>query len=161
MYCNNNNNNNNNNWKALGLDGVQGFWIKYLTSCHQRIADQMEKILNDKDELPELMTSGRTVLCVKDTTKGNSADNFRHITCLPLMWKLMNGIIAESIYGFLEGNLVLPNEQKGCRRKSRRTKDQLIIDKMVLKDCRRRNTNLAMVWIDYRKAYDMIPHVDH
>ena len=31
-------------------------------------------------------------------------------------------------------------------------------DKMVLKDCRRRNTNLAMAWIDYRKAYDMIPH---
>ena len=28
------------NWKAPGLDGVQSFWIKYLTSCHQRIADQ-------------------------------------------------------------------------------------------------------------------------
>ena len=96
------------NWKAPGLDGVQGFWIKYLTSCYQKIADQMEKILNDEDELPEWMTSGRTVLCVKDTTKGNSADNFRPITCLPLMWKLMTGIIAESIYGFLEGNMVLP-----------------------------------------------------
>ena len=114
------------NWKAPGLDGVQGFWIKYLTSCYQKIADQMEKILNDEDELPEWMTSGRTVLCVKDTTKGNSADNFRPITCLPLMWKLMTGIIAESIYGFLEGNMVLPNEQKGCRRKSRGTKDQLL-----------------------------------
>ena len=42
-------------------------------------------------------------------------------------------------------------------RKSKGTKDQLIIDKMVLKDCRR-NTYLAMAWIDYRKAYDMIPH---
>ena len=70
----------------------------------------------------------------------------------------MTGIIAESIYGFLQGNLVLPNEQKGCRRKSRGTKDHLIIDKMVLKHCRRRNTNLAMAQIDYRKAYDMIPH---
>ena len=39
------------NWKAPGLDGVQGFWIKYLTFCHQRIADQMEKILSDEDEL--------------------------------------------------------------------------------------------------------------
>ena len=98
------------------------------------------------------------MLCVKYATKSNGADNFRPITCLPLMWKLVTGIIAESIYGFLEGNMVLPNEQKGCRRKSRGTKDQLITDKMVLKDCRRRNTNLAMAWIDYRKAFDMIPH---
>ena len=32
------------------------------------------------------------------------------------------------------------------------------MDKAVLKDCKRRSTNLAMAWIDYRKAYDMIPH---
>ena len=51
------------NWKAPRLDGVQGFWIKYLTICPQRIADQMEKILNNEDKLPERMTSGRTVLC--------------------------------------------------------------------------------------------------
>ena len=93
------------NWKAPGHDGVQRFWIKYLTSCHQRIADQMEKILNNGDELPEWMTSGRTMLYVKDPTQGNGADNFRPITCLPLMWKLMTGIMAESIYGFLEGNI--------------------------------------------------------
>ena len=59
------------------------------------------------------MASGRTVLCVKYPTKGNVADNFRSMNCLPLIWKLMTGIIAESIYGFLEGNMVLPNEQKG------------------------------------------------
>ena len=23
------------NWKAPGLDGVQGYWIKKITSCHQ------------------------------------------------------------------------------------------------------------------------------
>ena len=59
----------------------------------------------------------------------------------------MTGNIAEIINGFLEGNMVLPNEQQRCIRKSRGTKDQLLIDKMVLKGCRR-NTNLAMAWID-------------
>ena len=37
-------------------------------------------------------------------------------------------------------------------------KDHLIIDKTVLKDCRNRITNLAMAWIDYKKAYDMVSH---
>ena len=29
---------------------------------------------------------------------------------------------------------------------------------MVLNDCKKRHTNLGMVWIDYKKDYDMIPH---
>ena len=32
---------------------------------------------------------------------------------MPLMWKLLTGIIAEVVYKFLEKNGVLPDEQKG------------------------------------------------
>ena len=32
-----------------------------------------------------------------------------------------------------------------------------MIDKTVLKDCKKRHTNLSMAWIDYRKAYDLVP----
>ena len=88
---------------------------------------------------------------------GNSVDNFRPITCLPLMWKLRTSIISEVMYCFMENENLLPEEQKCCRRKSRGMKDQLLIDKTILKDCRKRRTNLAMAWIDYRKAYDFVP----
>ena len=74
------------------------------------------------------------------------------------MWKLFTGIMSDYLYDFLEKEKLLPEEQKGCRRKTRGTKDQLLIDKAALKDCKRRHTNLAMAWIDYRKAYDMTPH---
>ena len=76
--------------------------------------------------------------------KGNAAENYRPITCLPLMWKLLAGMIAEETYNYLEREKLLPEEQKGCKRGSRRTKDQLLIDKTVLKDCKKRNTNLSM-----------------
>ena len=29
---------------------------------------------------------------------------------------------------------------------------------MVLKDCKKRHTNLSMTWINYRKAYELIPY---
>ena len=29
---------------------------------------------------------------------------------------------------------------------------------MLLQEVKRRNKNLAMAWIDYRKAYDLAPH---
>ena len=43
----------------------------------------------------------------------------------------------------------MPNEHKGCRKNSRGKKDQLLIDKAILKNCRRRLTNLSMVLIDF------------
>ena len=70
----------------------------------------------------------------------------------------MTSILAAGMYSYLDENSLLPSEQKGCKKRSRGTKDQLLIDQMVLRDCKRRHTNLAMAWVDYRKAYDMVPH---
>ena len=94
----------------------------------------------------------------KGSKKGNAVDNYRPISCLPLMWKLITGTISETMYKFLDENEILPVEQKGCRRRSRGNKDQLLIDKSILADCKRKHKNLAMAWVDYKKAYDMVPH---
>ena len=104
------------------------------------------------------MEKGRTVLMQIDKEKGKAASNYRPITCLPLVWKLLTGIIAEEVYGFLDTNLLLREEQKVCRRKSRRTNNLLFIDQMIIKEVKIRKRNLSMAWIDYNKAYDMVPH---
>ena len=70
----------------------------------------------------------------------------------------MTGIIADSMYEFFAENDALSVEEKGCRRESRGTNDYLLIDKMVLADCKRKHKNLAMAWVDYKKAHDMVPH---
>ena len=100
------------------------------------------------------MTTGKTVLCLKDPEKGALVSNFRPIACLPLMWKLLTGIL----YSHLENKDLLPVEQKGGRKGSRGTKYQFLIDKMIIRNSKRRQPNLAMAWIDYKKAYDMVPH---
>lgn len=144
------------NWKAPGPDAVQGFWFKKFSSMHVRIASGLQGCLA-QGWVPKWMTLGRTSLFMKDPAKGRRADNYRPIACLPLMWKLLTGILSEKIYCHLDGNNLLPDEQKGCRKRSRGTKDQLLIDKMILKDAKV-GKNLSMAWIDYKKAYDMVPH---
>ena len=52
----------------------------------------------------------------------------------------------------------MPHEQKGCRKKSRGTHDQLFVDKMLMKEVKQRKKDVAMAWVDYKKAYDMVPH---
>ena len=41
------------NWEAPRRDGVQGFWIKKLTSFHKRTVSQLNKILNGNEQLPQ------------------------------------------------------------------------------------------------------------
>ena len=98
------------------------------------------------------------MLINKDKSKGIVASNYRPITCLPLAWKLLTGRFSDEIYRYLEGQELLPVEQKGCRRKSKGTGDLLYIDKMILKEVKQRRKNLSMAGVDYRKAYDMTPH---
>ena len=73
------------NWMAPEHDGVQGFWIKRLDKMHEKIATQLNEILEGTKEIPSWMTYERTVLCQKDPAKGNSVENFRPIAYLPLM----------------------------------------------------------------------------
>ena len=73
--------------------------------------------------------------------------------------KLKTGIIFDKLYHHLENENLLLEEQKGCRHTSKDTKDQLWRDKAVIRNCQSRKTNLNMAWVDFRKAYDMVPHV--
>ena len=107
--------------------------------------------------MPSWLTRGRSSLLQKDKSKGSVASNYRPIICLPSMWKLLTGVIADQIYAHLDQETLLPEEQKGCRKGSRGTNDLFYIDRAVIKEVKSRNENLAMAWIDYKKAYDMVP----
>ena len=77
------------------------------------------------------------------------------------MYKLLTSMNAEEMNGFLE------NEQTAWK-DYRRTnglfkvglwdKGQTIVQQKVLKDCKRRKTNIAMAWNDYNKVYKKVFH---
>ena len=125
-------------WKGAGPDKIQGFWLK-------------------SGDVPGWLVEGRTILVMKDSKNGTEVGNYRPIACLNLIWKLLTGIISDKTYDHLEKNKLLPEEQKGSRRKCQGTKDQLAIDRCILQNCRKRKTNLSMAWVDYKKAYDRSP----
>ena len=120
------------------------FWIKRSDKMYQSIATKLNEMLEGTKGILSWMTNRRTVLCKKNPVKENSVENFRPITCLLLVWELLTGVISEDMCCFMENENLLPEEQKGCMRKSRRTMDQLLIDEIMLKDCRKRRTNLAI-----------------
>ena len=116
------------NWKSPGQDLVLGFWLKNFSSLHERVRLQLKECL-DSGFAPSWLTT-----------------NYRPIICLPLMWKLLIGVIADQIYAHLDQEKLLPEEQKWCRKGSRGTNDLLYIDRAVIKEVKsskKSNMNLA------------------
>ena len=110
-------------------------------------------------QVPEWMTKGKTTLIQKDPSKVTAPNNYRPITCLPMMWKILTAQIREKIYYSLTSHGLFPDEQKGYRKRSRGTAELLYIDQHIQSESKTRRKNLAMAWIDYKKAYDMVPQI--
>ena len=108
------------NCKSPGPNLVQGFCLKNYSSFHERVRLQLKECF-DSGFVPSWLNRGRTSLLQKDKSKGNVASNYRPITCLPLMWKLLTGVIADQIYAHFDQEKLLPEEMKGCRKGSRGT----------------------------------------
>ena len=72
--------------------------------------------------------------------------------------EVLKSVIADQIYAHVDQEKLLPEEQKACRKGFRGTNNLLHIDRAVIKEVRSRNKNLVMAWIDYKKAYDIVPH---
>ena len=82
-------------------------------------------------------------LKIRKRQRSLQQSNFRPISCLPLMWKPMTGVVSKSLYEIREESSLLPGKQKGCRKGSRRTKHKLLTDKTILRDHKERHVNLA------------------
>ena len=87
-------------WKAAGPDHAQEFWFKKATSLHTKLKQHLKEYVN-ACQVPIWMTECRTVLIMKDKSEGTVVGNYRPITCLPLMWKLLTTIFPEAMYGYL------------------------------------------------------------
>lgn len=90
----------------------------------------------------EWLIDGLTILLPK-TEETKNPKNYRPITCHPTMYKVITSILAGRTYTFL---------------RSYGSKDQLLVNKMILEDCRTRKNNLSTAWIDYEKAFDGVTY---
>ena len=51
------------NWKAPGVDLIYAFWWKKFSAIHERLPDQLQKVL--EGSVPHWMVTGRTTLIQK------------------------------------------------------------------------------------------------
>ena len=139
------------NWKSPGLDFIYGYWLKKFHSLHGMFLYHFNELLSGSSPLDPSLVAGRTVLIVKNPSKGNVPTNYRPITCLSTVWKFLSSILRFVLHRHLSEVGAIPFQQKGCMIKSKGSKDHLIIDKFVTEDARKRHRNLFMAWLDVKK----------
>jgi len=111
------------NWKAPGKDQTAHFWLKQLTATHKHIAALFNQ-LTEEDQIPEWLTAGVTFLIAKHENT-EKPKNYRPVTCLPTIYKLMTSIISRRMQKYTDDENQVPKEQKVCFSESKECKDQL------------------------------------
>ncbi|XP_050679442.1 uncharacterized protein LOC126975555 [Leptidea sinapis] len=144
------------NWKSPGIDKIHNFWYKKLFSLHKIMAKNITDIIG-KQKIPDFIATGITYMLPK-LQISPLPSQYRPITCLPTIYKILTLAITTKINKHVEHYNIIAEEQKGCRRGHMGCKEQLIIDSTIHKHATSKNRNLHCTYIDYKKAFDSIPH---
>lgn len=145
------------NWKSPGPDKIQNFWLKSFSNIHTPLANCFSAILLDPSKFPPYLCTGVTNLIYKNGDK-NNPKNYRPITCLPTVYKLLTLVINNEIHSHCSDNKLISEYQKGCGKNSLGYKEQLIIDTIITKHAQAKQRDLYTCYIDYVKAFDSVPH---
>ncbi|XP_045480887.1 uncharacterized protein LOC123685276 [Harmonia axyridis] len=145
------------NWSAPGSDGLHNYWWKNFQSTHKHLARMFQEALHNPSVIPESLTLGVTHMIPKGD-KTSDPKNYRPITCLPSIYKILTGVLTTTIWRHVDNYGIMAPEQNGCRKNIRGCKEALIVDHLVTKQARKKLRNISVAWIDYKKAFDSMPH---
>ncbi len=142
--------------KATGADGL----IRILKISAPAISSSLARIINyciDNSCVPSAWKLARVIPIYKGKGSKSNMSNYQPIAVLPLLSKIFERHIHTSLYNHLKDNNLLYNLQSGFR-KTYSTEAALIrlIDQLFWNlDNDQIN---GLVFIDYKKAFDIIDH---
>jgi ribonuclease HI len=106
--------------------------------------------------LPESWRTGQMILLYKDGSE-SAIGNYRPITLLQASYKLYSHILCSRATEFLEARAVLSPAQYGFRA-GRSTAHALFATTEAINTALKTNTELHVLYIDFKKAFDSIEH---
>ena len=102
------------------------------------------------------LATSKTILLPKNDLT-HEVKNYRPIACQNIMYKIYTGIINNFLEEHCSINGIITLEQTG-KKFSWGCADKLLIKETILEQVRNNRINLLMMWFDYKKAFDSVPH---
>ena len=142
--------------KTMGVDKISARTLKIAAPV---IAPSVVKLLNFSLQSTLYPQRWKTAKVTPIHKSGDHDDvgNYRPVSVLPTLSKILEGHVHKSLYGYLIENNLSYSQQSGFRRYySTETALIRIVDQLLLNLDKNRVSGLIM--IDYCKAFDMVDH---
>ena len=143
------------NSNSEGIDKINTRFLKDSLPVTALIITQILNLFIETNCIPELWKTGVII----PIYKGGEliAINFRPITLLPVISKVLEKLIVEQLLDFLESNRILNSRQYGFRKKSSVSMALLGLNEKIYTALDQKRLCI-MVLVDLSKAFDSIPH---
>ena len=145
------------NRSAVGNDGISYHLLKKLP---ENMKKNVCQVFSDAIRLgyyPEKWKSATVKMIPKPNKDSRFAKNFRPISLLSCVGKVLERILANRISSFLEENNMFATSQSGFRRK-RMTSEQLLRLSEECHSAFKNNKNTAAIFLDAEAAFDRCWH---
>ena len=143
------------NSNSEGIDEINTRFLKDSLPVTALIITQILNLFIETNTIPDLWKTG----VITPIYKGGEliAINFRPITLLPVISKVLEKLIVEQLLDFLESNKILNSRQFGFRKKSNVSMALLGLNEKIYTALDQKRICI-MVLVDLSKAFDSIPH---
>ena len=143
------------NHSAPGQDGISYEIIKHLPKIAQKALLSIYNSFYLSNKIPVEWNTAIVIPILKQGENPSDPASYRPISLTSALCKIMERLLANRLYWYLESNNLLNPAQTGFRR-NKNTIDQLIrLHKDVNKAIANKSNTLA-VFLDFSKAFDMV-----
>ena len=143
--------------KAAGSDGLGARILKIAAPA---ISLPLSRLINhciDTGTFPSAWKTAKVTPIYKGRGSKDDKNNYRPISVLPLLSKIFEKHVHQALYSYMRNNNLLYTLQSGFRR-SYSTKTTLIrLTDQLLSDMDQDQIS-GPVFVDYKKAFDLIDH---
>ena len=142
--------------KGSGIDFLPTFILK---DCFFVLSEQLMYMFNQSIHLGEFPMSWKiaTITPIPKSGDRTNVNNWRPISIIPLVGKLMEKLCAPLLTSYLEINNIFCNEQYGFR-KNRSTSLAIFNYVKYLSDEINKRKVVGCIYLDFARAFDSINH---
>ena len=129
--------------KSPGSDLINSFWYKKLSFYREKLTELCQHTYRGNLALPSWLTL---------------AKNYRPIAYLNFMYKIYTSCLNSFLYDHYHCHKIITTEQAAGKKRAWECTEQLLINKSIMSGVRNKKRNLTIIWLDYKKVFDSVPH---
>ena len=143
--------------KASGPDGISGYMLKGTAEAITPTLTQLFNLSLKTGTVHKAWKASSVVPIPKLNKPSNNPNDYRHISLLPIVSKLLEKHVYKLLWDHLTNNEFISDSQWGfCPNKS--TVTALLSTFHAVYQMMEKDFDVSLIFLDIRKAFDSVPH---